>query len=301
MNRKFFSLNTQPTGSSSATNKTRSPPGTYSIIATTGYGTAQQCISNPVQAILQEMSGNIAIFAIPPGGRIYYDGNDTGMNASAIIADVVPNVSHSVRITLPGYQDYDPGPIIVSHGEMIPVYVIMTPITPPTGVGNLNVTSIPDGVEFCLYTEECDMAPVTLYDIPAGINAYEAGLEEYNGAMGSFVIKDGETTDLNIPLQPYTSDMGVVAIESIPMGADIYIDGSPINTKTSFMTLMSSGLHTYELRLPGYQNKSGSFTVVTGYDMPAIVSETLQPVSEIGMAVMLIGGAAVGMMLMARK
>lgn len=276
-------------------------PGEYNVIATIGSGDAQQCVSSPIQAILQERPGKIIVVSIPPGGRIYLDENDTGINSSAIIADIIPNTPHNVRITLSNYLDYESGSIIVSPDGTEFIFVVMTPIIPPTGVGNLNVTSIPDGVEFWLYTEESGITPITLYDIPAGINAYEAYIEGYNGAMGSVTIKSGMTTDLNIPLQPYTENMGVVIIESIPIGADIIIDDLSINTKTSFMTLMSPGPHTYELRLPGYQSKSGSFTVVTGYDTPAIISETLQPISGTGMATILLGSAAIGMMLVTRK
>ena len=278
---------------------TGAPPGTYSTVAKVGNGLAQQCISTPVDTILQERPGKIVAISIPPGARIYYDGNDIGMNSSAIISDVTPNVDHEVRLTLSGYSDYIESAINISPGNTGSIFAMMVPTTPPTGVGNLSVTSIPDGVEFGLYTGEIDIAPVTLYDIPAGINAYEAGLTGYNGAMGSVIIKAGETINLNIPLQLSTPDMGIVAIESIPMGSDIYIDELPLNTKTSFMTFMAPGSHTYKLRLSGYQDKSGSFTVVTGYDVPAIVSEVLQPVSGAGTAMLfgIVGIAALGMMM----
>ncbi len=249
---------------------------------------------------LTPLPGKIVVLTIPPGGRIYYDLIDTGMNASAIIADVASNISHNVKITLADYQDFETS-IAIDPGQTGYIYTIMTPITPPVGIGNINVTSTPDGVAFELYTGENGTAPTVISDIPAGINLYEAGgLEGYNWAAGSFTIKDGKTIDLNIPLQLFTENMGLVVIESIPMGTDIYIDGSPIGTKTTFITMMSAGIHTYELRLNGYVSKSGNFTIVTGYDIPVIISETLQPVST-GTAIILLGGTAVGLMMLSPK
>ena len=272
---------TPPTGGSCTANidTTGAPPGIYSIIAQIGNGPAQQCISGPIEAILQERPGKIIVMSIPPGARIYYDDVDIGINSSAIISNVTPNVPHNVRLVLPDYQEYIEQNITIIPGEVRILYIILTPITPPVEFGNLNVTSTPvDGVEFGLYTGEMDVTPVTLYDIPAGINAYESGLTGYNGVMGSVIIRAGETTNLNIPLQLSDPNMGIVLIESIPMEANIYIDGLPIGAHTSFATLMSPGLHTYELRLFGYKSVIGEFTVVTGYNDPAIISVILETI-----------------------
>ncbi len=252
--------------------------------------------------------GKIIVLAIPPGARIYLDDIDTGVNASAIISDVSIN-THTIELKLPGYNDFTETFTMTEPEETRLISTIMTPIVPPIGVGSLNVTSTPSNAEFYIYSETEEIAngitptlePIT--NIPTGIYGYEAGIAE-NGtsvAMGSVTIKAGETTNLHIPIPPYSPDNGIVAIESIPVGADIYIDGEPIDTKTSYMTLMSPGLHTYELRKPGYQSKSGDLTVVTGYDMPTIISETLLPVSDIGAVVMLAGAVAVGMMLVPKK
>lgn len=254
-------------------------------------------------------TGKIIVLAIPPGARIYIDDVDTGVNASAMISDISISVPHTIKLTLSGYNDFEDEFTMTESGETMLISTIMIPTIPPVGTGSLNVTSTPSEAEFYIYSETDEIAneitptlePIT--DIPAGIYAYGAGIAQ-NGvseAMGSVIIKAGETTNLHIPLPSYSPDNGVIAIESIPIGANIYIDGETINTKTSYATMMAPGPHTYELRMSGYQNKSGEFIIVTGYDMPVIVSETLQPVSGTGTMVMLAGAVVLGMILMPKK
>jgi hypothetical protein len=289
---------------------TGAPPGTYHAVAYIGYGSAEQCASDPVEVTLQNRPGNIVILSIPPGPRIYLDDIDTGVNASAMISDIIPDIEHIVTLKLSGYTDYTSEPINIGSGETWLISTVMSPIVPPVGTGSLNVTSTPSGAEFFIFSETAEIAnditptstPIT--NIPAGIYAYDAGIS-YNGtsgAMGSVIIKAGETTDLNIPLPDYSPDNGIIAIESIPVGADIYIDGEPINTKTSYATMMAPGPHTYELRLPGYITASGEFTVVTGYDIPTIVSVQLQPegAGESSGIVLVVGAAVLGMMALSK-
>lgn len=254
------------------------------------------------QSISTLQTGNLVVISIPPGARIYIDDIPTDIYSSSIVADISTG-PHSIKLSLPGYTDYIDDTTI-SDGETGMFLAIMEPVTPPTGTGTLDVTSTPTGVEFGLYKglTGSEMAPVIIYDMPAGINAYEAdNVIDYGMALGSFVIEDGKTTNLHIPLFPETTEMGFVAIETIPMGAQIFIDGVDIGAHTSYMTIIESGTHTYELRLPGYQIAKGEFIVVTsinGFGAPAIVSVTLEKES-IG-AIMLIGAAAVGMMLLSK-
>ena len=256
-------------------------------------------------------TGSIAIMSIPPGARIFIDDTDTGVNSSAIIADIDSTTSHTLKLVLDGYQDYIDNALIVPDGSIgiYPIPILMVPISPPTGTGNLNVTSIPDGVEFRITTmsttpetEIIDVAPTTISDIPAGLYKYEAAISgppDYSDTMGTFEIVAGQTTDLSISLTLSDPALTPVLIESVPPGADIYIDGSLLSAKTSFLGNFNEDTHTYELRKPGYQTKTGSFTPVLDY--PNIVSETLQHESGIGSIVLIAGVATIGAMIMSPK
>jgi hypothetical protein len=255
-------------------------------------------LSSVSTRLMTMQSGNIAIISIPPGGKIYIDDVDTGIRASALISDLSLG-DHDIKIILSGYNDFI-DTVTIEDGSTSSFFVIMTPIVPPIGTGTLNVTSTPLGVEFGIYAGGTDsyVSPVSIPDIPAGINAYEGGLTNYTPILGSFVINSGKITNLHLPSVLSTPDMGLVLIESIPIGAEIFIDDVDIGAYTSFLTMMTPGYHTYELRLSGYTPAKGDFTVVTGYDTPAIVSVQLK--SE-GTGVILLAGAAIlGMMMIFR-
>lgn len=274
------------------------PPGTYSVVAKVGNGTLEQCVSTPVEAILQEAPGKIIAVSIPPGARIWYDGTDTGITTSAIISNVTPGVDHTIEFKLSGYAVYT-DTINIASGETDGEFIVLEPSTFPTETGDLHVTSTPNGVSFGLYTGGTGTAETTLTGIPALVNAYEAGLTGYSSALGSVIIKPGVITDLNIVLQPEIVNSGLAIFETIPMGADIYIDGLLTGAKTSYATFLAPGSHTYELRLEGYPTITGDFVVVTGTDNPAIVSAVLR--SESSGIIMLAGVAVLGMMVLSPK
>ena len=141
--------------------------------------------------------------------------------------------------------------------------------------------------------------PTTIFNVPALVNAYETDKVGYGSALGSVIIKPGVTTELNIVLQPEISNSGLAIFETIPMGADISIDGVLTGAKTSYATFIAPGPHTYELILEGYPTVTGDFVVVTGTDNPAIISAVLQ--SESSGMIMLAGVAVLGMMVFSKS
>lgn len=255
---------------------------------------------------MQDETGSVAIMSVPPGARIYIDEVDTEVNSSAIIGNLEPG-DHDITLILEGYEEYT-DTVYISPEFLSISLAILTPLTPPTGTGTLNVTSNPTGAEFCteIVIEEenvCGEAPTTLYNLPAGYHVYEAGIsEDYTFAVGTFLIEDGKTTDLNIPLFPLPENYGFAWIESIPIGANINIDGEPLGAKTGFLATLSPESHTYELTLPGYQSKSGPFTVIQAteeFDVSTIISETLQPSPTVtGTALLMVGAVAIGAIIM---
>jgi hypothetical protein len=271
-----------------------------SFIITASVVDQPQCISDVQTVDINIPLGSIAIISIPPGARIYIDNTDIGINSSALITDITPFVTHSIRLTLSGFEDFTDD-IYVSPGITSVTFAILTPLVPPIETGNLSVTSTPNGVSFGTETGHSGIAPQTISDITVGIHGYEAYLDEnYSYAVGTFEIKSGQTTNVHIPLVLMTPDMGYALIETIPLGADIYIDGNSIGTKSSFLATLPAGLHTYELILAGYKTETGNFSVTAGDQTITIISKVLEPQAQAGGAGMLfgiVGIAALGMMM----
>jgi hypothetical protein len=259
---------------------------------------------------LSLQTGSSAVISIPPGAEIWIDGTDTGVKSSAIISDITSSpIEHILRLVLDGHEDYIDNTFTVPDGSIDSEYILPIPIPLSTQTGNLNITSILSNTEFGAVTTSTGVetniygtAPHTFSGISAGTYGYEAyvtGPPEY-ASMGSFEILPGLTTNLNISLGPTDPTVAMTLIESIPSGADIYIDGHSVNAKTSFLRGFTAESHTYELRKSGYQTKTGSFTPVI--DIPNIVSEILQPAtqqagSDSGPIIMAAGVVALGLMM----
>jgi hypothetical protein len=71
---------------------------------------------------------------------------------------------------------------------------------------------------------------------------------------------------------------GSISFASTPSGADIYLDGTLQTLKTpATITGVSTGSHSYILRLSGYSDATGTVTVTSGQTVT--VSATLSPAS----------------------
>jgi hypothetical protein len=262
---------------------------------------------------LSLQTGGAAIISIPPGAEIWIDDTDTGVKSSAIISDITSSpATHVLKLVLDGHEDYIDNAFTVPDGSIGSEYILPIPTPISTQTGNLNITSILSNTEFGAVTTSTGIetnitgtAPDTFPNIPAGIYGYEAyvtGPPE-QASMGSFEILPGQTTNLNISLASTDPTLAMVLIESIPSGADIYIDGHSIGAKTSFLRSFTAENHTYELRKSGYQTKTGTFTPVI--DIPNIVSETLQVSSQqasgdSGSMILVAGVAVLGLMMMSK-
>lgn len=253
-------------------------------------------------------TNSVAIISIPPGANVHIDGADIGVTSSAIIPDIDTSEQHTLELFLDGYENYIDNTFTVPSDHVGMEMVLLTPISHSSQTGNLNVTSNFIDTEFNAVTMSTGTEqsiggtiPTTFNTISSGIygySAYKSTLPK-SASMGSFEILPDKTTDLDVSLGPIDPGMALTVIESIPSGADIYIDGDLIGAKTSFMRNFTAEEHTYELRKPGYKTKKGSQILVAC--TPNIISEHLQPAEDAGSALMIAGTLTLGVMMMSSK
>ena len=69
----------------------------------------------------------------------------------------------------------------------------------------------------------------------------------------------------NYVLSPVAAATGSIQFVSVPVGAEVFIDGSDQGVRTPFtVTNIPAGDHTFTLKLAGYNDASGSVTVIGG-------------------------------------
>ena len=89
-------------------------------------------------------------------------------------------------------------------------------------------------------------------------------------------IGPGETKSVKVKLKPLGK--GQISVNSIPMGAEVYLDGRRVAETPAIIKDVPSGKHVLEFRLEGYKPKRVEVEVKTGETTS--VSVTLEPEQE---------------------
>jgi hypothetical protein len=90
---------------------------------------------------------------------------------------------------------------------------------------------------------------------------YGDGFEDVSG---TFKIEDKKTTVINVQIQVKKNGQGNLIINSIPIGASIFINDIDMKTITPYTIVgMNPGIHTVKLTLAGYKDWIGSIDIIS--------------------------------------
>jgi hypothetical protein len=237
----------------------------------TGTVTVTAGLTASVSVTLVLTPGSISFASTPSGADIYLDNILQSAKTPATITSVSAG-SHIYIIRLTGYNDAT-GTVMVTAGLTAAVSVTLTT------TGSISFASTPSGADIYLDgTLQTPKTPTTITNVSVGNHSYILRLSGYNDAAGTVTVTAGLTTTVSVTLVPTT---GSISFASTPSGADIYLDSVLQAVKTpSTITSVSTGSHTYIIRLTGYNDATGTVTVTAG--LTAAVSVTLTPVVTTG-------------------
>lgn len=138
--------------------------------------------------------------------------------------------------------------------------------TPPPTVGDLGISSIPEGAEIFIDGKDQEtVTPAVIRDIPIGEHTFALKLAGYNDTVGAFKITSGAMTYVYSMLIPLSPTAGALDISSIPESADIFVDGADQHLKTpAVITTMPEGGRTIKLALKGYKDWSDIIVIKAG-------------------------------------
>lgn len=114
-------------------------------------------------------------------------------------------------------------------------------------------------------------------------------------------------TCLGIIIVTNQINTGSIKFVSVPSNAEIFIDSVDQGVKTLFTASgIPAGVHTFTLKLAGYNDASGSVTVVAG--STALVSTNLTAIASTGksgigtiLGVGLLGAGIIGAVIIAKR
>jgi DNA-binding beta-propeller fold protein YncE len=149
-----------------------------------------------------------------------------------------------------------------THNSRVQVF---SPLIQQPATGSIFIQSSPTGAK--IYLDGVDtgyIAPGTLTTITPGHHVIRCNLSGYtdNSSMVSVIAGQTASATINLVNNPTT---GSVSIQSIPVGAKIYLD----NVDTGFITpktifSLAAGNHEIRCSLSGYHDESRPVVVVSG-------------------------------------
>jgi hypothetical protein len=209
--------------------------------------------------------GKLNISSIPPGASVHIDDVEIGQYAPTTVHNLSDG-DYVYRLSKTGYLDTT-GTFTISNGSTMDLN--------PTLIQSDNILDISCNViASMIYIDNHTdgwTTPSEIVGLSPGThtyrlvipNTYGGGFED---ATGTFNIEKNKTTVVrgNISLTK-SRDEGSLIINSIPIGAQVFIDDVDTKSVTpNSITGVSSGIHKIRLALPGYKDWIGTVSVIHG-------------------------------------
>nr|CBH39401.1 hypothetical secreted protein, containing PEGA domains [uncultured archaeon]CBH39888.1 hypothetical secreted protein, containing PEGA domains [uncultured archaeon] len=203
-------------------------------------------------------TGAISVQSSPSGATIKLD-DYIGPRTPHTFTTVSPG-HHKLVLSLDGYYDWKTN-VDVEAGHTAYVYKTLTPI--PT-TGTITVFSSPPGADIYLDTKYVGRTIYTITGVLPGPHTVKLCLEGYRDWSKTVLVTVGEPSYVHATLTPIPRT-GAISVTSEPPGANIRLDGVPINALTPYtINNVVAGTHTLVLALTGYLDWSASVHVAPG-------------------------------------
>ncbi len=179
----------------------------------TSYVSAQM---NPIPS---QNPGYISVTSSPSGASVSVDGAYKGQTSDtqALVVGDLTAGSHTVALTLSGYQDYSTS-VSVQSGVTTPLSVAMTPL-PPGPTGSISVSSSPTGADVYLDNAYKGITPVTLTSVSPGSYTVKVQLSGYQDWSDTVQVNADSTSYVSASLNPFTTPTQAGALPFAALGA----------------------------------------------------------------------------------
>ncbi len=247
-------------------------------------------------------TGSLSVTSTPSGAAVLVDDVSRGITPTTI--SDIPVGSHAIRVTLPGYSDYE-GSASISAGSTTPLTVSLAAVrsssqdtgssssssggstsggstsggstSSTSNPGTVEVRSQPSGAIIIFDGLQKGVTPAKLTNVKAGTHELKLTLTGYPEWKQTITVKSSETTSINAPLAPATTGSssaagtqapsagtGSLAVVTEPAGAQVYIDGVLIGNSPTTTSGLADGSHSLSIKKDGYQDLSVSVTIRSG-------------------------------------
>ena len=202
------------------------------------------------------------------GARISVDGQS---DPSWLTPHTIPDVSaggHNIVISMNGYDDFHQS-VTIAGGQ---TSTVVGSLSSPRA--ELDIVTKPAGVEVLVDGKSYGPSPVSAILAP-GNHTYTVkppGAAPYEKTV---TLESGKIVTKTVTLGAAVTT-GIVEVRTIPPGATVLADGSPVGGQTPTSFRLSVGTHTLVISLSGYPPLRRQVTVSENETIPVNVTLTSQ-------------------------
>ena len=212
--------------------------------------------------------GQLMVSANVNGARISIDGqSDPSWLTPHTITDL-PAGAHNIVISMDGYDDFHQS-VTVGGGQ---TNNVVGNLSSPRA--ELDIVTVPSGVEVAIDGKSFGPSPVRATLAP-GNHTYTVkppGAAPYENTVA---LQSGQILTKKLSLGGAVTT-GIVEVRTIPPGATVLADGSPVSGQTPTSFRLSVGSHTVVISLSGYRPIQRQVTVSENDTTPVNINLTSQ-------------------------
>jgi predicted Ser/Thr protein kinase len=189
--------------------------------------------------------GQLLVSANVAGAKISLDGRSDPSWVTPYTIARLPAGTYNVVISRDGYEDFQQS-VTIEGGQ---TNSVVGNLSSPRG--EINIETSPTGVEVLIDGKSYGPSPVRA-TLSAGDHTYTVkrpGAEPYER---TFTLKSGAILTKKLNLGEVTRT-GIVEVRTIPPGATVLADGSPVGGQTPTSFRLAVGPHTLAISLSGYR------------------------------------------------
>jgi len=220
--------------------------------------------------------GFYAITSTPWGADTYLDGQFYGETPLTIPVPPTPQTTHTIKVMHPGYMTFTQTYPSPGSGQTVPLTISLVPSGP---TGGISVTSNPPGGVATVDGGNPQVTPTTFDGLLAGYHIVTVTYPGYPVFSANVLVSGGTTTPVQANLGPQVAP-GFVSTDSVPPGADVYIDGLYRGQTPMVVGGIVPGQHIADLRLAGYLDYNKTVNVDSG--QITVLSATLVATETFG-------------------
>jgi serine/threonine-protein kinase len=189
--------------------------------------------------------GQLLVSANVPGARVSLNGRSDPSWVTPYTIAGLPAGTYNVVISKDGYEDFLQS-VTIEGGQ---TNSVVASLSAPRG--EINIETTPTGVEVLIDGKSYGPSPVRA-TLNAGDHTYTVKRPGTDPYQSAFTLKSGAILTKRLNLGEVTRT-GIVEVRTIPPGARVLVDGSPVGGQTPTSFRLAVGPHTLAISLSGYR------------------------------------------------